>query len=183
MGASSDGLEQLLPQPPAMPGLSAPSSRPARSRPSVAKPAKSPMKSAATVLARVKGRPTTTVISTNISGSMIGEAMAKAMTAESGTPAASSAAISGTTPQEQKGDKAPKAAASTMVRTGERDTAPAISRSAPAALSQAASSTEISRKGRIQPKARSVKTTLSAACSGRKTARAANSRTSAVQTR
>jgi len=35
---------------------------------------------------------------------MIGEASQKAMTAESGTPIASSAAISGMTPQEQKGD-------------------------------------------------------------------------------
>ena len=55
---------------------------------------------------------------TNISGSMIGDAIQKAITGANGTPAPSSAAISGITPQEQNGEMAPTSAASRVARNG-----------------------------------------------------------------
>ena len=70
-----------------------------------------------------------------------------------------------------------------MARTGERETMAPIRRSAPAALSQAASTTEAARNGDIQSAASRVKAALSKACSGRPTARTRNSRPSASQTR
>ena len=49
-------------------------------------------------------------------GSISGEAIQKAITAASGTPIASRAAMIGITPQEQNGDIAPnRAASATMV--------------------------------------------------------------------
>ena len=66
-------------------------------------------------------------------GSITGEANQNAMTAESGTPMARSAAISGITPQEQKGDRPPKAAATRIISTGAPVKARAISPSAPVA--------------------------------------------------
>jgi hypothetical protein len=77
----------------------------------VANPANKPMPIAAKVLAMAKGTPSTAAVRMNISGSMIGEAIQKAITGASGTPAASSAATIGTTPHEQKGDSAPNTAA------------------------------------------------------------------------
>jgi hypothetical protein len=58
---------------------------------------------------------------------MIGEESQKAMTAESGTPAAKSEATTGTTPQEQKGEKAPARVAMKIAASGLRETASAIS--------------------------------------------------------
>ena len=94
---------------------------------------------------------------------MSGEAIQKAMTAGKDTPAASSAATSGTTPQEQNGESAPKAAARTIMRAGERSAAAPMIRSAPAALSQPASPTDSSRNGAIHRKASSVKRALAIA--------------------
>ncbi len=64
---------------------------------------------------------------------MTGEASQKAMTAESGTPMASSAAMSGMTPQEQNGESPPASAASTIMRRGEPVKARAMRLSAPLA--------------------------------------------------
>jgi hypothetical protein len=47
---------------------------------------------------------------------MIGEASQNAITADSGTPIASSAAIKGITPHEQNGESAPTSAAGTIIR-------------------------------------------------------------------
>ena len=74
---------------------------------------------AAKLLATANSRSSTPAVSTNIDGSMIGEASQKAMTAESGTPIASSAAISGITPQEQKGDT-PRALQRMIIRSASR---------------------------------------------------------------
>ena len=49
---------------------------------------------------------------------MIGEAMQKASTGAIGTPAAKRPATSGITPQEQKGDNAPKIEATTIAFIG-----------------------------------------------------------------
>ena len=90
-------------------------------------------KPTAMVLAMANSRPSTPVVSTNIEGSMTGDASQKAMTAESGTPITKSAAISGITPQEQKGDKPPAAAAIRIMTAGEPVNARAIKPSAPVA--------------------------------------------------
>ena len=56
------------------------------------------------------------------------------MTAESGTPITSNAAISGITPQEQNGDSPPIIAAMMIIFTGFPRSARAISWSAPVAV-------------------------------------------------
>jgi hypothetical protein len=53
-----------------------------------------------------------------ISGSIEGEAIQKDITGASGTPPISKAAMTGTTPQEQKGLKAPTAVARMMAMMG-----------------------------------------------------------------
>jgi hypothetical protein len=111
----------------------------------VAKPPNRPIEMAASVLATAKCSPSTPEVRTNIAGSMTGEASQNAMTGPSGTPMASSAAISGMTPQEQNGDSAPNAAASTIMVTGRPVKALAIRLSAPAALAAAASAIETTR--------------------------------------
>ena len=64
---------------------------------------------------------------------MIGEAIQNAITGARGTPAPSNAAISGITPQEQKGDTAPTKAARIVARTGFPENTPAMIASAPVA--------------------------------------------------
>ena len=64
---------------------------------------------------------------------MTGEASQNAMTGARGTPARSIAAMIGMTPHEQNGERAPKRAASTMVRAGLPEKTCATSRSAPLA--------------------------------------------------
>ena len=59
-------------------------------------------------LASVNSVPKTGTISRNMEGSMSGDAKQNAITGASGTPAISSPAMIGTTPQEQNGDRAPK---------------------------------------------------------------------------
>ena len=65
---------------------------------------------------------------------MTGEASQKAITADKGTPMDKSAAISGITPQEQKGDSAPKAAATAIIVRGDPTKTRAIRLSAPLAV-------------------------------------------------
>ena len=73
------------------------------------------MPMAAKVLAIAKFKLIPEAVIINISGSIIGEDMQKAMTGASGTPDANIAAISGITPHEQKGESAPARDAATMV--------------------------------------------------------------------
>ena len=70
----------------------------------------------------------------NIDGSISGEASQNAITGASGTPVASSAAITGMTPQEQNGDSAPIRLATTIMTAGRPVNARAIRFSAPLAL-------------------------------------------------
>ena len=72
----------------------------------------------AIVLATAKLKPMPAAVKINISGSMIGEAIQKAITGASGTPAPSMAAMRGITPQEQKGESAPTKAAIMVALTG-----------------------------------------------------------------
>ena len=114
---------------------------------------------------------------------MTGEASQKAMTAERGTPIARSAAISGITPQEQKGDSAPASAASPIMRSGEPVKARAIRLSAPVAPAQAAMPIDRTRKGAVFASEESVKRRLSVACPASINARTARIRAEASQTR
>ena len=102
----------------------------------------------------------------NISGSMIGEASQKAMTGASGTPIARSAAMIGTTPQEQNGDSAPNSAAIRIIRAGLPVKARAITASAPEACAHAAIAAEASRNGASCARARPVKCNVSAPWAG-----------------
>ena len=129
-------------------------------------PPASPMPTAATVLAPAKPRPTPAAVSTNISGSMIGDASQKAMTGASGTPARSIAAMRGMTPHEQNGDRAPTTAARTTVRPGLPEKARAIRRSAPLAAAYAAMATARTRKGAIPTSAPATKRRLSGSWAG-----------------
>ena len=85
------------------------------------------------VLATANSKPRTPVVSINIDGSITGEASQKAMTADKGTPIANKAAIKGMTPQEQKGESPPAAAAIRIITMGEPVKARAIRPSAPVA--------------------------------------------------
>jgi hypothetical protein len=87
-------------------------------------------------------------VSTNIDGSIRGEASQNAMTGASGTPMARSAAISGITPQEQKGESAPASAPIAIIAAGAPVKARAISPSAPVAPAQPAIRTDSSQEGR-----------------------------------
>ena len=69
-------------------------------------------------LASVNSNPKTGTISRNMEGSMSGDAKQNAITGASGTPAISSPAMIGTTPQEQKGDRAPKRDATIIALKG-----------------------------------------------------------------
>ena len=70
----------------------------------------------------------------NCDGSINGDASQKAITGASGTPVASSAAITGMTPQEQNGDSAPVRLARMIMYAGRPVKARAIRFSAPLAL-------------------------------------------------
>ena len=80
---------------------------------------------------------------------MIGEASQKAITAESGTPIANRAAISGITPQEQKGEMPPASAPSPIINRGVPVKALAIRLSAPVAPAHAAIAIDNTRKGAV----------------------------------
>ena len=84
---------------------------------------------------------------------MIGEASQKAMTADKGTPIARSAAISGITPQEQKGDKPPARAPRAIIISGAPVNALAIRLSAPVAPAHAAIAIERIRNGAVLTRA------------------------------
>ncbi len=70
----------------------------------------------------------------NIDGSISGEDSQNAITAASGTPDASRAAITGMTPHEQNGDSAPIRLANTTIAAAFPAKARAIRFSAPLAL-------------------------------------------------
>ena len=70
----------------------------------------------------------------NCEGSINGEASQNAITGASGTPVASSAAITGMTPQEQNGESAPIRLAKTIMISARPVKARAIRFSAPLAL-------------------------------------------------
>jgi len=110
-----------------------------------------------------KFRPSVAAVRMNISGSMMGEAMQKARTGASGTPATSIPATSGTTPQEQNGDRAPKIDAVITATAGRAANASATRLSAPEALSPAAMATEARMKGRMPKKASAVNAALAVA--------------------
>jgi len=78
-----------------------------------------------------------------------GDAIQKAITGANGTPAPSSAAISGITPQEQNGEIAPTSAASSVARHGLPLKASAIRLSARVALANAAIAIASAKKGSI----------------------------------
>ena len=99
-----------------------------------AKPPNIPSDTAAIVLASAKSNPSVPEVIANIAGSMRGEASQKAMTAPSGAPTASSAAMKGMTSQEQKGDNPPNRAARTIMRAGLPSNALARRVSAPEAF-------------------------------------------------
>ena len=65
-----------------------------------------------------KFHPMVPTLKKKISGSMEGDAIQNDITGANGTPLISSAAMTGMTPQEQKGLKAPTAVASRMAATG-----------------------------------------------------------------
>ena len=76
-----------------------------------------------------------------VDGSMRGEESQNAMIAESGTPTASSPAMSGMTSHEQNGARPPRSAASTIMRVSRPSKARETSAVAPVALSSAMSTT------------------------------------------
>ena len=100
---------------------------------------------AASVLAKANSMSSTPAVRKNMEGSMIGEASQNAMTAESGTPIARSAAIRGMTPQEQKGESPPASAPSPIISSGAPTNAFAMRLSAPVAPAHAAIAMESSR--------------------------------------
>ena len=114
---------------------------------------------------------------------MTGEASQKAMTADKGTPMASSAAISGITPQEQKGDTAPASAARRIISAGAPVKARAIRLSAPVAPAQAAMPMDKSRKGAVFSRADAAKAAETCACVVSVMASARRIRAEASQTR
>ena len=96
---------------------------------------------------------------------------------------ARSAAISGITPQEQKGEMPPASAPSPIIRTGAPVKALAIRLSAPVAFAQAAIAIDRIRKGAVFSSAFAANPALSAACGASNTASAARISAEASQTR
>ena len=84
-------------------------------------------------MATAKSGPRTPAVSTNIEGSIRGDEIQNAMTADNGTPMASSATMIGMTTHEQKGYSAPKGAVTRTMRTSRPWKALAIKPSAPLA--------------------------------------------------
>ena len=86
------------------------------------------------VLPAAKSVPSVPSVSTNMDGSISGEDSQNAITAGSGTPMLSRAAIRGITPQEQKGERPPMSADATIIMTTWPLKARAIRLSAPVAV-------------------------------------------------
>jgi hypothetical protein len=130
------GFLILAPPQPPLPtsGRSGSAKAPFFIKSAVPKPPMRPMAMAAKALKRAKPSPSVPRVSTNIEGSMRGEASQKAMTAGNGTPMTSRAAMSGMTPQEQKGEKAPTMLATTIIGRSRPVKALAMRLSAPEAL-------------------------------------------------
>lgn len=95
---------------------------------------------------------------------MIGDASQNAMTAERGTPIASSAAINGMTPQEQNGDNPPASAPNNIINTGAPVKAFAIRLSAPVAPAHAAIPMDNKRYGAVCKSAEKTNLILAIAC-------------------
>ena len=146
------------------------------------RPPKSPSPIAAKVLASANSKPSTPVVSTNIDGSITGEASQNAITADRGTPIASSAAMSGITPQEQNGESPPASAPSRIIRTGAPVKAFAMRLSAPVATAQAAIPMESKRYGAVFASEASVNSAEASACGGETIATASRSRPETSQT-
>jgi hypothetical protein len=89
---------------------------------------------AAMALATAKSHPNVPEVIKNMTGSIKGEASQNAITALSGMPSASRAAMKGITSQEQNGDSPPSRAAKTIIRSSLPTKALAIIVSAPDAL-------------------------------------------------
>lgn len=106
------------------------------------------------------------MVRTNIEGSMTGEASQNAITADSGTPMLSKAAINGMTPHEQNGDSPPASAASPIISKGDPVKARAIRLSAPVAPAHAAMAIDRIRNGAVCSSASRVKARLNRACAG-----------------
>ena len=85
----------------------------------------------------------------NISGSMMGEAIQKAITGARGTPDANMAAISGITPHEQKGERAPAREAAIIVTQDLPENTRAIWASNPVAFATPANATARKKNGAI----------------------------------
>tara|TARA_B100000886_G_scaffold60555_1_gene37442 strand:- start:1251 stop:1535 length:285 start_codon:yes stop_codon:yes gene_type:complete len=92
---------------------------------------------------------------------MSGDAKQNAITGASGTPAISSPAMIGTTPQEQNGDRAPKRDAIIIDLKGWPENTMLICRSEPVALANDASKTDASKKMKIPLSASPIKIILS----------------------
>jgi len=123
-------------------------------------PAMTPIPMAAKVFASVISAPSTPQVRTIISGSITGDAKQKAITGASGTPARNNAAINGTTPQEQKGDSAPKRAPVMIAVSCLPERARAIVLSAPVALMKAAIITLAMMKGPVSTRFFAAKLTI-----------------------
>ena len=93
--------------------------------------------------------PITETLKKKISGSIDGEASQKDITGASGTPPISSEAITGITPHEQNGLKAPIMVANTMAVTGFLFSALLIYFEAPETLTKTATGMVITRYGQI----------------------------------
>ena len=105
------------------------------------------MPTAANVLATANPTPRLPAITKNCVGSINGEAIQKAMTGASGTPAAKRPAMSGITPHEQKGVRPPTTAAMGITQPSRPSKARATIASVPLALAAAANRTESANHG------------------------------------
>ena len=147
----------------------------------VPNPPNRPRLTAAAVLASANSIPSVPDVIANMAGSISGEASQKAMTAESGAPIASKAAMNGMTSQEQNGDKPPSNAANRIMRSSCPMKARASRFSAPVALRKPIAATANRMKGAVPKSAPEANVTT-----GRKralsiTATANRISTSAVQ--
>ena len=105
------------------------------------RPPPTPRVTAATVFATANPVPSVPAVIRNIAGSISGDASQNAITADSGAPTASSAAMKGITSQEQNGASPPTTAPRTIIRTSGPVNALLSSASAPVAFSHATAST------------------------------------------
>ena len=170
-------------QPPESRGFTGSAKKPARTAACMAKPPIRPTPTAAAVLPMANGQPSAPAVMRRAAGSISGEDSQNAITAETGVPSASSAAMNGITSQEQKGVSPPTSAASTIIRLSRPTKARATSVSAPVAFSTATASTAKAMKGRVCRSAPSVKETEGRNCAGSSSATAARMASTASQTR